>query len=332
MSEIWVINRGSSTLKLARYDAATRACIERLTVAANANLPSGTPVAIGHRVVHGGPHFREPVVIDAAVLSQLRELTPLAPLHQGPSLDAIETLAALNVPQIACFDTAFHTTQSTLMSRLPVPETLTHGGLRNIGFHGLSYDYIARQLGPNSGRWVALHLGSGASACALFNGVSQGTSMGFSPLDGLIMGTRPGRLDPGLLLHWWRQGRSVDEVEHELYFNSGLKALAGDSDMQFLLARDDAHARAAIDQFCLSAARAVGELAVLLGGLDGVVFSGGIGENAAPVRDAIAQRIAFMTGNTRVVATDEAAIIAEAVFNGIGADQSAQASTATTDS
>ncbi len=314
MSEIWVINRGSSTLKLARYDRDTGECRGRSQHAAGAPLPTGLPCAIGHRVVHGGPHFQTPTLVTPRVLKQLHALTALAPLHQGPALDAIEALQPLQVPQIACFDTAFHRTQSPLMSRLAVSNLLLDEDLHNYGFHGLSYEYIARQLGPDSGRWVVLHLGSGASACALLNGVSQGSSMGFSALDGLIMGTRSGRLDPGLVLHWWAQGRTHADVEHELYFNSGLKALAGDSDMQFLLARDDAAAQSAVEQFCLSAARAVGELAILLGGLDGVVFTGGIGEHATRVTDAIAQRVAFLTTQTRVIATDEERIIADAVL------------------
>lgn len=200
---------------------------------------------------------------------------------------------------------------------MAVPEKLRAGGVQNYGFHGLSYQYIASQLGPKSGRWVVLHLGSGASACALLNGVSLGTSMGFSALDGLVMGTRPGRIDPGAVLHWWQQGFSHDELVQALYQQSGLQGLAGESDMRVLLGRNDPDALHAVEHFCLSAARAVGDMAVILGGIDGLVLTGGIGENSKTIRDDIAQRVQFLTREIRVIKTDEEGVIARAVLDQI---------------
>lgn len=232
MSEIWVINRGSSSLKLARYDADSGECLARTNQGADAPLPTGNPLAIGHRVVHGGTEFCEPVEVNESVLARLEALVELAPLHQPHNLAAIRALSDKGVPQFACFDTAFHHTVPPVMTRLPLSPRLTEEGVQNYGFHGLSYQFIASQLGAKSGRWVVLHLGSGASACALHDGVSVGTSMGFSALDGLIMGTRCGRLDPGVVLHWWGQGLSHQEMQTQLYQHSGLMGLAGDSDMR----------------------------------------------------------------------------------------------------
>ena len=255
----------------------------------------------GHRVVHGGARFTAPVRVDAPVLEVLDKLAPLAPHHMPHNLEAIRALAALapDLPQIACFDTAFHAAQGEIETRLPLPGKWFDRGLRRYGFHGLNYDHVVKTLpgvmsAPLPKRLVILHLGNGASICAVKDGACVGTSMGFSTLDGLIMATRCGSIDPGVLLHLQKaEGLDVEQLEDLLYNRSGLLGLSGTSgNMQVLLAEDSDEARFAVNKYCHAAARHVGSLLPLLGGLDALVFTGGIGENAAPVREKIAAHLA----------------------------------------
>lgn len=259
-------------------------------------------LAVGHRVVHGGVGFTAPVVLDNVVMAQLQQLIPLAPLHQPHNLKAIELLRQLrpDVPQIACFDTAFHRTMPIAAQRYAVPHELFDSGVRGYGFHGLSYEHIVSALpdylGDTArGRVIVAHLGNGASMCALRDGRSVATTMGFTPLDGLVMGTRCGAIDPGVLLYLLRHGMSVDELDDMLQHRSGLLGLSGiSSDMQALLASDDERAIAAVEQFCYRAAREIGSLAVALAGVDAIVFTGGIGEHAAAVREMVCQQLQWL--------------------------------------
>lgn len=269
----------------------------------------GRPLAaIGHRVVHGGSTFTGPVRVDDAVLAAIEALTPLAPLHQPDSVAAIRACRALRpeVPQVASFDTAFHHTIEAPASLYALPRR--HGTLRKYGFHGLSYEFVSgrlRDLLPDAGgRAVVAHLGSGASLCAMREGRSLDTTMGLTALDGLVMGTRVGAVDPGVLLYLLRQeGLSAEALEGMLYRQAGLLGLSGVSaDMRELLASPDPQAAAAVELFCFRAARETAALATTLGGLDTLVFAGGIGEHAPEVRARICARLAWLG-----VACDEGA-------------------------
>lgn len=260
------------------------------------------PLAVGHRVVHGGPDFAEPVLINDEVLARLDALVPLAPLHQPNNLAPIRSIRARRpeLPQVACFDTAFHRGHGPLAERFAIPEALYRQGVRRYGFHGLSYEYIAghlKDLDPllPERRVVALHLGSGMSACALRAGRSIDSTMGFTALDGLPMSTRPGQLDPGVVLYLQEQGMTPAAIEHLLYHECGLKGLSGLSgDVRDLLASDSPSARLALDHLAYHAAGAIAALASKMGGLDAIVFTAGVGENAAPVRAAIGARCAWL--------------------------------------
>jgi acetate kinase len=258
----------------------------------------GEIAGAGHRVVHGGAQFTEPVHIDDPVLDALERLDPMAPLHQPHNLAMIRALRALrpSLPQVACFDTAFHASQPAVAQRYALPRALTVQGVRRYGFHGLSYEYIAGALpgllGERAeGRVVVAHLGNGASLCALKQRRSIATTMGFTALDGLVMGTRSGAIDPGVIFYLMREeAMSAEAVEDLLYHRSGLLGVSGMSgDMRVLLASDDAHAREAVALFVYRAARELGSLAAALGGLDALVFTAGIGEHAAPVRAMICE-------------------------------------------
>src|SRR3954470_15700217 len=247
----------------------------------------------GHRVVHGGTAYSEPVLIDADVTSMLEALVPLAPLHQPHALAAIRAVAGVapEVPQIACFDTAFHRDEPPLAQLFALPRELTAKGIRRYGFHGLSYEYIVSALphvAPEiaGGKLVVAHLGNGASLCAIENGRSIATTMGFTPVDGLVMGTRTGALDPGVILYLMQhEAMSAAEVERLINERSGLLGMSGlSSDMRTLLASADPAARNAVDLFVYRIGRELGSLAAALGGLDGLVFTGGIGERAAAIR------------------------------------------------
>jgi acetate kinase len=262
-------------------------------------LLAGRPVlAFGHRVVHGGTKFAAPVRIDRAIVSELESLVPLAPLHQPHNLAPIAAImdAAPHLPQIACFDTAFHRRQPALAQEFALPRELTAGGVRRYGFHGLSYDFVTNRLRATQpalarGRLVIAHLGNGASLCAIHDGRSVASTMGFTALDGLMMGTRAGALDPGVLLYLAQQrGMSFAAIEDLLYRKSGLLGVSGiSSDMRTLRASKTPEAREAIDLFVYRIVREVGSLAAALGGIDGIVFTAGIGENDAATRAEIVE-------------------------------------------
>jgi acetate kinase len=270
---------------------------------AQSHLDRRQLIGLGHRVVHGGERFTQPCRVDAPVLAALDALCPLAPLHQSHNLAAIHALATIapHLPQVACFDTGFHHTLPPVATRFALPREWHDKGLRRYGFHGLSYAYIARQLAAidpalAEGRVIVAHLGSGASLCAMQSGQSIDTSMGFTALDGLMMGTRCGSLDPGVVLHLQQQeGLSAAEVEHMLYHDSGLLGVSGiSSDMRTLEASAAPEAAEAIDLFCWRVAREIGALVTSLGGLDGIIFTAGIGENSAAVRARIIARLGWL--------------------------------------
>jgi len=252
--------------------------------------------AVGHRVVHGGRDFSGPVLVDSKVLEALDKLVPLAPLHQPHSLAAMRALASLDasIAQVACFDTSFHRTQPPVAQAFALPASITDRGVQRYGFHGLSYEYVASVL-PEldaraaTGRTIVAHLGAGSSLCALSSGRSIATTMGFTALDGVPMGTRCGSLDPGVVLYMLDQlGMSTREVEHMLYSESGLAGVSGLSgDMRELASSADPQARTAIDLYVYRIGREIGSLAAALGGLDALVFTGGIGEHHPSVRAAI---------------------------------------------
>lgn len=259
--------------------------------------------AVGHRVVHGGTQFAQPAVVDDDVIAGLRSLIPLAPLHQPHNVAGIEAMASIlpGVPQVACFDTAFHRTQPHLAQLFALPRRYTAEGVRRYGFHGLSYEYIAailpRHLGKASeGKVVVAHLGNGASLCAMEGRESRATTMGFTALDGLMMGTRTGSLDPGVLLYLVdHHGMDARALESLLYRESGLLGVSGISpDMRELLASPAPEAREAVELFCYRLVREIGALVFVLGGLDALVFTGGIGENAAPIRSIVCTALAWM--------------------------------------
>lgn len=302
-------------------------------------------VAIGHRVVHGGTEFSAPVRIDAQVLTQLDAFSTLAPLHQPPALAAIRLLLQRlpEIPQVACFDTAFHRSQTEIAQAYALPRELRDEGIRRYGFHGLSYHYIAsvlpEYLGEQAhGKVVVAHLGGGASLCAMHNGQSVASTMGFTALDGLVMGTRCGNLDPGVVLYLITQkGMSAAQVSDLLYQRSGLLGVSGlSSDVRELTASDSPAAKEAIELFVYRIARELGSLAAALGGLDALVFTAGIGENSAEVRQRIGtlsrwlgielDDAANQAHGTRissaasrvsvwVIPTDEESVIAKAALN-----------------
>lgn len=250
-----------------------------------------TLIAAGHRVVHGSTLFHAPVLIDITILEQLTQLIPLAPLHQPHNLAPIRALMKLkrNLPQVACFDTAFHGTQPAVAQMFALPRRLTEQGIKRYGFHGLSYEYIAESLPQLTGKMpdktVIAHLGNGSSLCALYQGKSVATTMGFTALDGLPMGTRCGAIDPGVLLHLLNQGMSVSDLSHLLYHESGLLGISGTSnDMQELLLDHSPHVQEAIDLFVYRLHRELGSLVATLAGLDTLVFTAGIGQYAAKIR------------------------------------------------
>ncbi|PWC35666.1 acetate/propionate family kinase [Azospirillum sp. TSO22-1] len=260
-------------------------------------------VAAGHRVVHGGTRFSAPVRLTPAVTCELEALAPLAPLHQPHNVAAIKALAKVypELPQVACFDTAFHQTQPWQAQTFALPRELTQEGVRRYGFHGLSYEYIAQrlpQVAPElaDARVVVCHLGSGASLCAMRAGKSQDTTMGFTALDGVPMGTRPGSLDPGVLIYLMREkGMDADALEELLYRQSGLLGVSGISnDMRDLLESETPAAAQAVELFCHGVVKQVAALAASMGGLDAVVFTAGVGEHSAPVRARVAAKLGWL--------------------------------------
>ncbi len=268
-------------------------------------------LGVGHRVVHGGARYATPTVVTSDVLDHLHQLVPLAPLHQPHNLAAIDAVAELlpGVPQVACFDTAFHRGQPAVAQLVPLPVEIRRAGVQRYGFHGLSYEYIASVL-PRfaheiaDGRVIVAHLGSGASLCALKERKSIDSTFGFTALDGLCMGTRPGAVDPGIILYLFQAlGLSPKDVETMLYKKSGLLGISGISnDMRELLASDDADARLAVDYFVYRAAREIGALAASVGGIDALVFTAGIGEKSAEIRRRICESTSWLG-----IALDESA-------------------------
>lgn len=260
-------------------------------------------VAVGHRVVHGGPEYDRPVLVDGEILARLDRYVSLAPLHQPNNLAPIRSLLARRpeLPQVACFDTAFHRGHSAVADHYAIPECLYAEGVRRYGFHGLSYEYVAerlRQVAPNvaDGRVIVAHLGSGASMCALSGGRSVESTMGFTALDGLPMGTRPGQIDPGVVLYLvGEKGMTAAETQNLLYRECGLKGLSGVSnDVRELEASSDPRAAFAIDYFVYRVGLYAGMLAAALGGLDALVFTAGIGENSVTLRARICEKLAWL--------------------------------------
>jgi acetate kinase len=302
-AKLAVADAGGRALDWGKADAlrhhsdALKQLIARLEIAARPQEWLGA----GHRVVHGGTRFSTPVRVDGAILQELAALIPLAPLHQPHNVAPIEALQTLlpTLPQVACFDTAFHATQPEIATRFPLPEKFWQAGLRRYGFHGLSYEAILHALPAVAGgipsRLVIAHLGNGASMAAVRDGRCVATTMGFSTLDGLVMGTRPGAIDPGALLHLLRDGMSREELERLLYHESGVKGVSGlTADMKTLLESADPKAKLAIDLYCYRIARELGSLAAALGGLDALVFTGGVGENAAVIRERVCVDAAWL--------------------------------------
>jgi acetate kinase len=340
-----VRDRGGGSLVDTPFEAAevadVPAAIGRVAAWLREQLGGRLPVAVGHRVVHGGFLYAAPVAVDDEVLAVLERFVPLTPLHQPNNLRPIRAIRQgfPELLQVACFDTAFHRTHPEVADRYALPDALYQEGIRRYGFHGLSYEYIARTLpsvAPQiaQGKVVVAHLGSGASMCAIEGGRSVDTTMGFSALDGLPMGTRCGQIDPGVLLYLGSEkGYSVQAIERLLYHDSGLKGISGISnDVRDLLTSTDARARLALDYFVYRVARELGALTAVMGGIDGLVLTAGIGENSPEIRARICERAAWLglrldevanraggprisTADSRVSAwvipTDEERIIAE---------------------
>jgi acetate kinase len=337
---IGVLNAGSSSLKFSFYEGERRLLVGQAEglgarPSASATGPDGKAIAppdltqsgapseilptilpwareklggrrfaaLGHRVVHGGMHHSQPALVTPQLLAELEALVPLAPLHEPHNLAPIKAALSLDpdLPQVACFDTAYHRTAPEVEQAFALPYSLYEQGIRRYGFHGLSYEYIASVLPERApeiagGRIVVAHLGNGCSACAMRAGISVATTMGFTALDGLPMGTRCGELDPGVVLHLIQQrGMAAEELVDLLYRRSGMLGLSGvSSDFRELLASDNPRAHFAVDVFCYWVARHIASLAAALGGLDGVVFTAGVGENAAPVRGAICRACSWL--------------------------------------
>ena len=280
-----------------------RAALESLAAWLRSRHGGARVLGVGHRVVHGGAKYAGPVIVTPDVLNDLRELEPLAPLHQPYNLAAIDAVSERlpGVPQVACFDTSFHRGQPAVAEVIPLPREVCKGGVQRYGFHGLSYEYIASALpaiAPEiaGGRVIVAHLGSGASLCALKNGKSIDSTLGFTALDGLCMGTRPGSVDPGVILYLFQQlGLSVKAVETLLYRKSGLIGISGISnDMRDLLGRTEPGARLAVEYFVNRNARDLGALAAVLHGVDGIVFTAGIGEHSAEIRRRVCEASAWL--------------------------------------
>jgi acetate kinase len=277
-----------------------------------ANHAGWALAAVGHRVVHGGELFSAPMVVDRDNLRELEQFIPLAPLHQPHNLNGIRAIATVapDVRQVACFDTAFHRSNPPVAQAFAIPRALSAEGIKRYGFHGLSYEYIARVLpehtGKAEGRVVVAHLGNGASACAMVGRKSIASTMGFTAIDGLMMGTRTGAIDPGVLLYLIdNKGMDSAALTRLLYKESGLLGVSGISqDMRTLLASDAPEAAEAIDLFCYRIVREIGSLAAAVGGLDALVFTGGIGEHAGEVRRRVCSRLGWLGGELDDSAND----------------------------
>lgn len=280
-----------------------RKAIDSLATWLRSKYGGSRVLGVGHRVVHGGKHYTRPTIITPQVLKDLQQLIPLAPLHQPYNLAAVEAVSERlpDVPQVACFDTGFHSGHAAVAEVVPLPNDLTRGGLQRYGFHGLSYEYISSvlpQVAPEiaRARVVVAHLGSGASLCAMKDGKSVDSTLGFTALDGLCMGTRPGAIDPGVVLYLFQSlGLSAKEVENILYKKSGLLGISGISnDMRDLLGSKEPAAQLAIDYFVYRIAKEIGSMAAVLSGLDALVFTAGVGENSAEIRQRICEASSWL--------------------------------------
>lgn len=320
-SSVLCINVGSSSVKLASFEtqpelheiARGSFSTNELSEAALVGFAK-SPTVVVHRFVHGGPNHFGPAVINETLIRDLEAVAGLAPLHMTAALSTLN-LARSAFPdarQVACFDTAFHHNLPEVAARYALPSNAIGTAVRRYGFHGLSCEHVVTTLDPKlAKRCVIAHLGSGCSVTAVRNGQSVDTSMGFTPIGGVIMATRPGDLDPGLILYLLRQGHSHGEIEEMLTREAGLHALAGEHAMASILARDDADARFAVDFFCYRIAHYVGAYGVMLGGLDSLVFTGGIGENSADIRTRIVSAVnALQPFETVVVAANEELVMA----------------------
>ena len=277
--------------------------LQRIAGLLRSRFQGSVLAGVGHRVVHGGPDYAAPLLVTPEAMRRLEDFIPLAPLHQPHNLAAIRAVQEVQpeLPQVACFDTAFHQTQERVAQFYGLPYEYFEQGVRRYGFHGLSYEYIAAALpgiapAVAGGRVVVAYLGSGASMCAMHAGRSVGSSMGFTALDGLLMGTRPGNMDPGIVLYLLQQeGMSAKQIEDLLYKRSGLLGLSGiGNDMRVLLASEEPRARLAIDHFVYRISRELGALAAVLGGLDALVFTAGIGENSARIRQLVCEKARWL--------------------------------------
>ncbi len=323
--KVLALNCGSSSLKFALFDGETRVqggAVANLGApgahsthaeAVNATLDALPAIdAVGHRLVHGGPRLFAPTLIDGGVLEQLRAALPFAPLHLPSAISGIEAVSARNprLPQIACFDTAFHRALPEVARRFALPASIEALGVHRYGFHGLSYEWVVSQVGAK-GRMVIAHLGSGASMCAVKGGVSIDTTMGLTPAGGFMMGTRTGDLDPGVIF-FLLEKMSLVELKKLVERESGLLGVSGSTaDMQALLASADPRAAFAVELFCYQARKAAAALVAALGGLDLLVFTGGIGERSEAIRSRICQGLAHLGPfEVRVVAADEERVIA----------------------
>lgn len=322
---ILTLNAGSSSLKYAAFSLdGQKINSGQVTADVNAaltqlNMPH-PPAAIGHRVVHGGSR-NAPARITFDVRAEIEAAATLAPLHNPPALKVIDAVTALfpNVPNIACFDTAFHANNPPEATTIPIPKALCDQGVRRYGFHGLSYASLTRRFEQITSatlphRILAMHLGAGASLAAIVDGVGVATTMGFSPMDGLVMATRAGAMDSGVLLHLMRQGMDAEALDQILNQESGLKAMAGTGDMKAILQSDDATSNFAISHYCYWACRHAGSMIAAMQGVDGIVFTGGIGENAPEIRAQILSGLDWAKiNNSWVIPADEEGEIANAV-------------------
>jgi acetate kinase len=350
MPKVLVINAGSSTLKMAAFQTSLGpstnspdkrlwndhldctdhlAAFEILLKRLRSDHSNWSPDIIGHRIVHGGPNFSKPVRITSDIYAQLKELTPLAPLHQPANLAGIDASTQLfpQTPQIACFDTAFHQTRSFASQTYAIPRQFFEQGIRRYGFHGLSYQYICEELqliAPTiaSKKIIVCHLGNGASLAAIENGQCCETTMGFTPTDGLPMGTRCGQIDPGILLYWLKHDLlTADEINSLITKKSGLLGLSGgfSSDMRALLESNTQQCRDAIEVFVYRVCHYIGALTASLQGLDALIFTGGIGENANSVRADILSRLQWLGIRVDPFANQNNRLVISSVDSKVGA-------------
>ena len=298
-ARLWLRNSEKTVIDNQENLSDAHQCIAAIFAALDhSGLPP--PAAAGHRIVHGGPRYTTPQTITGPLLQELRKLVPLAPLHLPSQIEIIQAISNHypDLPQVACFDTAFHASMPEVARRLPLPRNLWDAGVRHYGFHGLSYEFIVQALGAEAqGRVIIAHLGNGASMAAVLNRKPLDTSMGLTPAGGFMMSTRSGDLDPGILLYLLQAGYSSDKIEKIINHESGLLGTSGaSSDMKTLLEKrtSDRLADEAIRMFCYGIRKFIGAYAAVLGGLDTLVFTGGIGEHAAPVREEICRGLDFL--------------------------------------